>query len=117
MKIYLIAIMAATLITGTANAQHAHFGIKGGLNLYNISQENNSSFEQKAGYHFGILTHIHMSDQFALQPEIVYSAQGAEYTVGGVETSINLDYVNVPVLFYTCSITDSGCRRVPRLDF
>ena len=109
MKRYLIAMMTTALfISGTVAAQNVNFGIKGGLNLYNISQENNSRFDQKAGYHFGILAHIHVTDRFAMQPEIVYSVQGAKYAVAGVETRVNLDYVNVPILFQY--MFDNGFR-------
>lgn len=96
------------LVTGAATAQDVNFGIKVGLNLYNISQDNNSVYDQKAGYHFGILTHIHLANQFALQPEVVYSVQGAKYTVGGIETNLNFNYVNVPLLFQY--MFDNGFR-------
>jgi hypothetical protein len=108
MKKYFIAIMSAMLITGAGMAQNVNFGIKGGLNLYNISHDTNDAYEQKTGFHFGILAHIHLAKQFAMQPEIVYSVQGAKYTVGNTETDINLDYVNVPVLFQY--MFDNGFR-------
>lgn len=101
-------MMVMLLVSETVVAQHVNFGIKGGLNLSNISQENNESFDQKVGYHFGILTHIHVTDQFALQPEIVYSVQGTKYNVGNIETKLNLDYVNVPVLLQY--MFDNGFR-------
>ena len=108
MKRYLIAIMAAVLITGSVSAQNVNFGIKGGLNLYNINQDNNSGLDRKAGFHFGLLAHIHLAKQFAMQPEVVYSVQGGKYKVGTVETHVNLDYVNVPVLFQY--MFDNGFR-------
>lgn len=108
MKTYLIAIMTTLLITSAASAQDVNFGIKGGLNLYNINQADNNAYKQKAGYHFGILAHIHLAQQFAMQPEIVYSVQGAKYKIGTLETSVNLDYVNVPVLFQY--MFDNGFR-------
>jgi hypothetical protein len=36
MKFYLITAMAVILFAGTITSQHINFGIKGGLNLYNI---------------------------------------------------------------------------------
>jgi hypothetical protein len=108
MKFYLIAMMTALLISGTVMAQNENFGIKVCLNLYNISQDNGPKFDQKAGYHFGILAHIHVTDRFAMQPEIVYSVQGGKYSVSGIETKVNLDYVNVPVLFQY--MFDNGFR-------
>lgn len=117
MKVYLSVAVAAMLMTSTVNAQHVNIGIKGGLNLYNINNDNNAEFDTKAGFHLGLLGHIHMSKQFALQPELVYSAQGAKLTSDGVETRVKLDYINVPVMFQY--MFDNGFRLQagPQLGF
>jgi hypothetical protein len=98
MKMYLMGLITAILMTGTAMAQHVNIGIKGGLNVYNI-YNNNSSYDYKPGFHAGLLSHIHIAKHFGLQPEIVYSTQGAQYNFAGMNTKLNLDYINVPVLF------------------
>jgi hypothetical protein len=98
MKFYLIGLMAAILLTGTATAQHVNIGMKGGLNIYNVHQ-NNSNYDYKPGFHAGLLGHIHISKHFGMQPEIVYSAQGAQYNHDNSNTKLNLDYINVPLLF------------------
>lgn len=107
----LIGLMTAILITGIASAQHGNapaghisLGIKGGVNVYNVHNDDNTKYDQRTGYHFGLLGHIHFGSQFAIQPEIVYSAQGAKY--GGIK--YNLDYINVPVLFQY--MFDNGFR-------
>lgn len=103
--------MTAILITGVASAQHGNapagnisLGIKGGVNVYNVHNDNDIKYDPRTGYHFGLLGHIHFDNQFAIQPEIVYSAQGAK--IG--DTKYNLDYVNVPVLFQY--MFDNGFR-------
>ncbi len=103
MKIYLSVALAAILFAGTATAQHSaqkrNIGIKAGVNLYNINNDNNVKYDAKPGFNVGLLGHIHLAPQLALQPEIVYSLQGAKYNnaIGG-ETKLNLGYINVPVL-------------------
>jgi hypothetical protein len=97
MKHYLIAIVALLLMTFTVQAQHAHFGLKGGLNAYTILGNQNANFVPKFSYHFGVLTHIHLVKKFALQPEVVYSAQGARFE--GSSLDLRLKYINVPILF------------------
>jgi hypothetical protein len=62
----------------------------------------------KPGFNAGLLGHIHLAPQLALQPEIVYSAQGTKYTALNQEHKINLGYVNVPVLFQY--MFDNGFR-------
>ena len=112
---FLIGLMTAFLITGIASAQHGNtpaghvnIGLKGGLNVYNVHNDNNTKYDPRVGYHFGLLGHIHFNRQFAFQPEIVYSAQGAKYKINNETIKYNLDYVNVPVLFQY--MFDNGFR-------
>jgi hypothetical protein len=97
MKNYLIAAVALLFLTCTAQAQMVHLGIKGGLNGYTV-MGGDSDFDPRLGYHFGVLTHIHLADKFALQPEVIYSAQGARFRSNN-DIDLRLKYVNVPVLF------------------
>lgn len=85
-------------------AQHFNLGIKGGLNVYTINTPNvdNGSL---ASFNLGLLGHIHLDKQFAVQPEFVYSGQGTTAPSGA---KLNLGYVNVPVLFQY--MFDNGFR-------
>ena len=47
-------------------------------------------YDQITGYNLGLMGHIHINSQWAIQPELVYSAQGAK--------DYNLGYINIPVL-------------------
>ena len=39
-----------------------------------------------------------MSDKFAIQPELLYSAQGGKISTGGANYTTNLNYFNIPVM-------------------
>jgi len=111
----LIGFTAAILITGIASGQHSdspkghvNLGIKGGLNLYDVHHDNSMKYNMATGFHFGFLGHIHFNSQFAFQPEIVFSNQGARYTAENVNTHYILDYINIPVLFQY--MFDNGFR-------
>ena len=80
MKFNLSIAVAAILIMSNASAQKINVGIKGGFNQYNIHNDNGAEYDAKSGFHLGLLGHIHLAKQLALQPELIYSAQGAEYT-------------------------------------
>jgi len=104
---HLIGLLTAVLITGIVSAQHGNapaghvtLGVKGGLNFYNIHNDNNINYDQRTGYYFGLLGHIHRNSQWAFQPELVYSAQGAK--------NHNLGYINIPVLLQY--MFDNGFR-------
>jgi hypothetical protein len=77
-----------------AQQPHVEFGLKGGVNLANFKDESNSNTDSRTGFHVGGLAHIHLSRSWALQPELVYSTQGAEYGA----TKWKANYVNIPVL-------------------
>lgn len=104
---FLPVLIAAFLFTGVASAQHSSspaghvvFGVKGGLNFYNVQNDNSTTYDQRTGYNFGILGHIHSNSQWAVQPELTYSAQGAK--------NLDLGYLNIPVLIQY--MFDNGFR-------
>ena len=105
-KLFLVvASFCAVVIT---NAQHPHWGIKGGINVANLNLERGTDPDSKIGIHLGGLAHIHLSEHFALQPELMYSNQGAERELGNAEYKTKLHYINAPVLLQF--MTGSGFR-------
>lgn len=111
----IFTLLTALMISGAVVAQHGNvpaghisLGIKGGVNFYNIQNDNDIKYDSKIGYHVGLLGHIHVSKSFGVQPEIVYSTQGAKYKVGSETTDFNLSYINVPILFQY--MFDNGIR-------
>ena len=72
----------------------AQFGLKGGLNLSALTANGHSS-DYRTGFHLGGLAHIHLKPKLGLQPELVYSSQGAAYDDG---SETELEYVNIPLL-------------------
>jgi hypothetical protein len=63
---HLIGLLTAVLITGIASAQHGNapaghvtLGVKGGLNMYNIHNDNNTSYDQRTvNGHFSLNWYI-----------------------------------------------------------
>src|SRR5688572_14939013 len=94
-----LALFFASFI---ASAQGPKFGLKAGLNIADITSDAGTKFDNKMGLNAGLLAHIHLSPQFALQPEVVYSSQGGKYTfenfLGNLEEhELGLDYINIPL--------------------
>lgn len=117
MKILLSLFLAAILMTGTANAQKVSFGIKGGVNIYNIHNSNTIDYNPVVGFHAGALAHIHLDKRFALQPEIFYSTSGANYKNGPFDTRYNLGYISVPVLLQYMFNNGLRLQAGPQLGF
>lgn len=78
-------------------AQNTRIGIKAGLNVANISNSSGNEMGSKLGLNAGLLAHIHLNPSLALQPEVVYSSQGAKYTVSNGEHELSLNYLNIPL--------------------
>ena len=93
----IFSIVAATFfMLLTVAAQEVHFGIKAGVNASSVEFSNVNDYSGKAGLHIGGLAHIHISRQFALQPELVYSMQGGQDESENIKLKLN--YINIPVL-------------------
>ncbi|MEP7197071.1 MAG: porin family protein [Saprospiraceae bacterium] len=108
MKNYLSLVIALLTLLGSAQSQHINIGIKGGLNIYTVNGNNYSKKSQKIAYNLGLLGHIHLKKDLALQPEIVYSVQGIKYENNGNKVDLQLNYVNIPVLLQY--MFDNGFR-------
>lgn len=82
------------------HAQKINIGLKGGLNLASIADsENEDDVSSRLGYHAGLFFNIPVSPQIAIQPEAVYSSQGAKYDLGvGDDLELALNYINIPVM-------------------
>lgn len=100
-------MLTATAVMAFAfsNAQETKFGVKAGLNLASFGGDG-EDVSSKVGFHVGGLAEIKLSDKFSIQPELLYSTQGAKEKgqvefngdVYDVEMNYKLAYINVPVL-------------------
>ncbi|WP_299005006.1 porin family protein [uncultured Tenacibaculum sp.] len=100
MKIKLLLV--ALVFAATSQAQN--FGIKGGLNLSNLTNFEKSFEEEvesesiRTSFHIGLYNEFKITDAFSIQPEILYSSQGVKNKANGIEGKVQLDYINIPVL-------------------
>jgi len=82
------------LLAYTSNAQS--FGIKGGINFSSLNGSDDGSFKSLTSFHIGILKEFILLDNLALQPELLYSTQGAQ--IKNSDDNYKLNYLLVPVL-------------------
>jgi hypothetical protein len=110
-------LMLALAVGATLFAQDAKFGFKAGLNVANLHNSNGSEWGSKLGLHAGVLAHIHLNPSWAIQPEVVYSSQGAKYTVGDGEHELSLNYINIPVQLQYMFSNGFRLQTGPQLGF
>lgn len=90
--------VATIFLLVTAKAQQAHFGLKGGVNVSQLHFNDDATTDSKVGVNVGAFAHIHASQTWAVQPELLYSLEGAQQTNGNSKVTYKLNYLNVPVL-------------------
>lgn len=93
----LVFLVFTTGVFFTASAQ-IQFGVKAGANFATLSGQGSEGATTKVDFHGGGFVHIPLVNSFFLQPELLYSRQGAKATSDGVVFNINQSYLNIPVL-------------------
>jgi hypothetical protein len=84
-------IMASFLSVDAQNA----IGLKGGLNIANLSGFNGRS---RISGHGGVFLHHTINKNWCFQPELLYSGEGQRYFSGGEEHTLALDYLQLPLM-------------------
>jgi len=92
-------LMTVLFLLGFAlgQAQVLKLGAKAGLNYANFSGSDLQT-DAITSYHAGLSAQIKLGDKFSVQPEIIYSTQGASYTNLNQELNQKLGYMSVPIL-------------------
>ncbi|WP_149242855.1 porin family protein [Dyadobacter sp. 32] len=96
MKKLFFTVLMVTLST-FAMAQTFSFGPKAGINISNYSGGDINS-DAKVGYHIGGLLNFGFGEIFSIQPEVLFSTQGAKVENAGSKTNYKINYLNVPVM-------------------
>jgi hypothetical protein len=75
-----------------------NYGIKAGVNFSSIAGDDVDDLDGRTSLNVGAVVNIPVSELFAVQPEVVFSTQGATFDVDGIDGTARLDYINIPVL-------------------
>ncbi len=102
-KIILIPLLLLAMSVNV-QAQLIRFGVKAGLNYANQTGTNvtinsiNYKTDAITSYHAGLIADIKLTEGFSVQPELLYSTQGATYKNAGIEFMNQLGYISLPVM-------------------
>lgn len=111
MKRTLIVILVSFLALNTYS-QGIDLGVKAGMNFATINDAS-VSLDNRTGFHAGVFLALKFNDKVAIQPEMLYSQQGAEFDLG----KFNLDYVNFPVVLKYYLVKGLNIQVGPQLGF
>lgn len=110
--ILLLLFVVGTVSGAVAQASVA-LGIKGGLNFANINTTSvGAAYNSRTGYHAGAFVNIKLT-KLAIQPEVIYSVQGADAASGNLE----MGYINIPILLKFYLIGGLNLQAGPQFGF
>lgn len=124
-KVILSAIAICTF--GFANAQALKFGVRAGANFATLTGDAVADdVKMKVGFNAGGLMEIKFTEMISLQPEVLFSMQGAKTsdreddfagTITEDESTVNLAYINVPVMFKLYPVKGFFLEAGPQVGF
>lgn len=92
----IVSITIAALGFTTVKAQDFNIGAKAGINLTSLSGDFDSD-KAKTSFHLGGMVEIPLLDALSVQPEILYSSQGAKSKFNSDDV-VRLNYITVPIM-------------------
>jgi len=101
-SVFVVIIFSTSFINVSAQKKIT-IGIKGGINITGMQADYFADNDCKTKFNAGIVSEIKISGKFFIQPELLYSRQGA-YTkaimYGGepLDTEYILDYISLPLM-------------------
>ncbi|MAP81197.1 MAG: outer membrane channel superfamily protein [Aequorivita sp.] len=107
----LIVALTALIMSTTAFAQGIDLGIKAGANFAKISDV--SDLSSKTGFQAGVFAGVKFTEKVAIQADLLYSQQGAEFDYG----KFDLNYVNVPIVLKYYLVQGLNVQVGPQFGF
>jgi hypothetical protein len=116
MKRLLVLVITLSAICFSTYSQ-VSLGIKGGLNLSNITGDDIDDADMRASIHLGGYLNFAFSEKLSLQPELLYNSMGAKDNPDpDLDYTLKLSYITIPVnLMY--SIRNFNIHAGPQLGF
>ncbi|TVZ08705.1 outer membrane protein with beta-barrel domain [Cellulophaga sp. RHA_52] len=94
-KTTFLLLAALFVYSSNAIAQKINYGAKAGLNVSNL-YGNNQDKNSLVTFHAGFFTQVEISEKLNIQPELLYSRQGADLNS---LYKAKLDYISIPIQF------------------
>ena len=97
MKKFIFLTITLFFLATNTQAQLLKLGVKAGLNYANFSGTDIQT-DAITSYHAGLIAEIKLLEKFAIQPELLYTTQGATYKTVLGDIKNELGYIAIPIL-------------------
>lgn len=108
--------LTVCLFSAATQAQDVKFGVKGGLNIAKFTGIDRTN--TRASIHLGAFARVGLTDNWSIQPELVYSGQG--FVVDPIiidNYTIAVNYINLPVMAQYRIIPEFYLEAGPQIGF
>ena len=112
MKKLLILLMISGVFALNVQGQELHFGVKAGANFSNLKFSTDFGGVTPDGatsFYVGALADIGFSEKFHVQPEVLYSMEGAK--------DADISYLNIPVMLKYYILEGLNVQAGPQIGF
>ncbi len=119
-----LVVLTIVLFTFTLMSAQFSLGAKAGVNLasWNYSFDGDDELgdmvKSRIAYHVGIVAEISLSDQFSVQPELLYTSVGPNFDFEEVDNfRYVVDYLSIPVMVKYYPVEGLGIEVGPQVGF
>lgn len=96
------SVLTFAASAGQVRAQAMHpkptLGVLAGLDLATLGGSDVSNAGSRTGLSIGGFATFHVTNEFGIEPELLFTQRGAHESSGGSDITLKLDYIDVPVL-------------------
>lgn len=112
----LALVFLAGISFATSNAQF-QFGVKAGANFSTLSGSDVQDAKSLVGLNAGVFAKLPIAHSLSIQPELLYSGQGAKFDNGTFTETQTVNYFNIPVLLKYHNFTGFFLETGPQFGF
>ncbi|MBO9199904.1 MULTISPECIES: porin family protein [Niastella] len=115
MNKYFFPLVLFCLLAYSSQAQKMTPGIKGGLNITDVTGFNG---DNRLSGHVGLFLNSRINARWSFQPEILYSGQGQQFPVSlRDDATLALSYIQVPLMFQFYPVRQFYVEFGPQIGF
>ena len=117
LKLGIAAFLVMSSVQAAFSQASVSLGLKGGLNFANVNTSDpGTAYNSRTGYHIGAFANFKFT-KLAIQPELIYSVQGSDVSSATSSGSLDLAYINIPILLKLYLIGGLNIQAGPQFGF